>query len=63
MRLRQGLIVLLLMVYISSCVSVGASRNNCSWVKPILLEEKDDLTTATARSILTHNETWDELCN
>jgi len=63
MKLGQGLIVLLLTVCISSCVSVGASRNNCSWVKPILLEEEDDLTTTTARTILTHNETWDELCN
>jgi len=63
MKLKEVLIVLLMTLSISSCVSVGASKNNCSWVQPILLEEKDTLTTGTARSILLHNETWAEICN
>jgi len=63
MKLKEGLSVLLVTLLMSSCVSVGASQNNCSWVKPILIEKKDRLTPTTARTIFTHNETWDELCN
>ena len=49
-----------MMLSLSSCVSVGASQNNCSWVKPILVHEQDVFTPTTARTILTHNETWEE---
>ena len=63
MKLKEGLSALLVTLLMSSCVSVGASQNNCSWVKPILIEREDRLTPTTARTILTHNETWDELCN
>mgnify|MGYP000002633269 CR=1 FL=1 len=62
MKLKEGLIVLLVTLLMSSCVSVGASQNNCSWVKPILIEKEDRLTPTTARTILTHNETWEEVC-
>jgi hypothetical protein len=32
-------------------------------VKPILVHEEDVLTPTTARNILTHNETWAEICS
>ena len=63
MKLKPALAALLTIMFISSCVSVGASKNNCSWIKPIFIEDKDKLTSATARTILLHNETWDKLCN
>jgi len=63
MRLKEGLIVFIAMLSLSSCISVGASQSNCSWVKPILVHEKDIFTPTTARTILTHNETWEEICS
>jgi len=63
MKLKERLTAFIVMLSLSSCVSVGASQSNCSWVKPILVHEEDVLTPTTARNILTHNETWAEICS
>lgn len=36
--------------------------DDCSWVRPILVGDEDQLTEATARDILIHNEVWERLC-
>lgn len=34
----------------------------CFWAEPIRPSRADVLTDGTARQILTHNETWERLC-
>ena len=45
---------------ISACANISAPSGGCEWVKPIILAEKDKLTTATKRALLAHNEAWTE---
>ena len=47
---------------LASCLTSGnAVNNSCSLIEPILISEEDRLTNATARQILIHNETWEQL--
>mgnify|MGYP003133017430 CR=1 FL=1 len=52
-----------MMLSLASCGSVGGGKTYCSWVKPILISDNDNLTAITARSIYVHNQTWDAFCN
>ncbi len=62
-KLNRILIVWLMMLSLASCGSVGVGKTYCSWVKPILISDNDQLTGGTARRILAHNETWNKFCN
>ena len=62
MKLKGILTSLVMIVLLSGCEIVGLSKNNCSWVSPIFLDDKDVLTPGTAKSILLHNETWVDVC-
>jgi len=48
-------------LFLASCGMLGAG-DDCSWVRPILIDDEDQLTEATARDILIHNEVWERLC-
>jgi hypothetical protein len=62
-NLKQTLLVLPLVMLLASCLTSGnAVNNSCSLIEPILISEEDRLTNATARQILIHNETWEQLC-
>ena len=50
-------------LFLTSCGTVGGEKTYCSWVKPILISDNDNLSDGTARRILVHNETWDKFCN
>jgi len=45
---------------ISACTNISAPGGGCDWAKPIILAEKDKLTTATKRALLAHNEAQNE---
>ena len=36
--------------------------DGCGWVKPISVAEEDRLTTTTKRTLLAHNELYEEFC-
>jgi hypothetical protein len=36
--------------------------NGCEWAKPIYVSRSDVLTDGTARQILAHDETYQEIC-
>jgi len=48
-------------LFLASCGMLGVA-DDCSWVRPILVGDEDQLTEATARDILIHNEVWERLC-
>ena len=54
--------LLVTMNLIAACGSINAPPDGCGWVKPIVVEEADRLTTATKRALLAHNEAWTEFC-
>ena len=54
-------LVLVPALFLASCGMLGVA-DDCSWVRPILVGDKDQLTEATARDILIHNEVWERLC-
>lgn len=64
MRLTLPSLALIGLLSMSGCVSTNANRSlDCpGWVRPITTEEADQLTDATAREIVSHNETFDTLC-
>jgi hypothetical protein len=35
---------------------------SCSWVRPIYVSQKDDLTDNTANQILSHDTKWKKFC-
>tara|TARA_B100000745_G_C20079487_1_gene368766 strand:- start:684 stop:851 length:168 start_codon:yes stop_codon:yes gene_type:complete len=47
---------------ISACANINAPVAGCEWVRPIIVEEADRLTTATKRALLAHNELYEEFC-
>ena len=49
-------------LFLASCGIIG-SGDDCSWARPILVGDEDQLTEATARDILVHNEVWERLCS
>jgi hypothetical protein len=51
-----------MMLPLSSCSRVNGHVSDCSWVSPIYLDDADVLTPYTAKAILTHNETWEDVC-
>ena len=55
-------IVLIPMNWIVACGSINAPMDGCEWVRPIIVDEGDSLTTATKRALLAHNESWSEFC-
>ena len=62
MRYLNLLSVLMLSLFLASCGIIG-NGDDCSWARPILVGDEDQLTEATARDILVHNEVWERLCS
>ncbi len=46
----------------AGCATIDAPVAGCEWIRPIILDEDDSLTTATKRVVLAHNEAWTEFC-
>ena len=62
---RKSLPIWMLLVtmnLIAACDSINAPAGGCEWIRPIMVEEADSLTTATKRALLAHNEAWSEFC-
>ena len=55
-------ILLMTMNLIAACDSINAPVAGCEWVRPIMVEEADRLTTETKRALLAHNELYEEFC-
>ena len=47
---------------ISACANISAPVAGCEWIRPIIVEEADRLTTATKCALLAHNELYEEFC-
>ena len=62
LRSRMVLIVLAMTSLIAACASLDAPGAGCEWIRPIILDEDDRLTTETKRALLAHNEAWSEFC-
>lgn len=64
MKWKLPLLALTALLSMSACGSINANRSlDCpGWVRPILTEEADILTDATAREIVVHNELYDTFC-
>jgi hypothetical protein len=61
---RRPVVLLVLAIGVSACagprtISVDTA---CNWVRPIRVSDADQITDATARDILAHNETWAARC-
>jgi hypothetical protein len=55
--------VCLLTLCATGCATSGrVIDTGCSWVRPIMVSKQDVLTDGTASQILTHNETWQRVC-
>lgn len=46
----------------AACETSGRGGSYCDNAKVIWMSDADQLTRATERSIITHNETWQRLC-
>ncbi len=46
----------------AGCATIDAPVAGCEWIRPIILDEDDSLTTGTKRVVLAHNEAWSEFC-
>ena len=55
-------ILLMTMNLISACANINAPAGGCEWIRPIMVEEADRLTTATKRALLAHNQLYEEFC-
>ena len=55
--------LLITMNLISACANINAAVAGCEWVRPIIVEEADRLTTATKRALLAHHELYEEFCH
>ena len=58
-KLRQKLIVLLMLPLLSGCATSAATS---AWVKPICVSKADVLTDGTMQQIVTHDETLGKSC-
>ena len=56
-------ILLIAMNLISACANINAPPDGCEWIRPIIVEEADRLTTETKRALLAHNELYEEFCS
>ena len=54
--------LLVTMKWIAACGSINAPAGGYGWVKPIIIEEADRLTTATKHTLLAHNKLYEEFC-
>ena len=54
--------LLVTMNLISACDSINAPAGGCEWIRPIMVEEADRLTTETKRALLAHNQLYEEIC-
>ena len=64
-RLSATSLVLLCLIFASGCslIGGGGDGNDCSWVSPIFISPDDAMTDGTVEQILSHNETWKEVCD
>ena len=46
----------------AGCATIDAPVAGCEWIRPIILDEDDRLTTGTKRVVLAHNQAWSEFC-
>ena len=56
------MLLLLPLMFTSACATNTVATSECSWVKIITVSKDDVLTDQTAREILTHNETVEQVC-
>lgn len=51
-------------MFLAGCATSGAviSTGYCEVAQPIWISKSDVLTEGTARQVLTHNETWEAIC-
>lgn len=61
---RRMAILLTVAGGVSACAAPipVAVDTSCDWVRPILVVDADQITDATARDILAHNEAWKRRC-
>lgn len=52
----------LLTLCASGCATGSVIDTGCAWVRPILISKDDALTDGTATQVLTHNESWQRIC-
>ncbi|MEK7767570.1 MAG: hypothetical protein AAB368_15170 [bacterium] len=59
-----GLILVAAAIGVSACTAPApvVTDTACLWVRPILVADADQITDATARDILAHNEAWAARC-
>ena len=60
---RKSILIWTLLVtmnWIAACDSINAPVAGCEWVRPIIVEEADRLTTEAKRALLAHNELYEE---
>ncbi len=55
-------IVSMMLRLTAGCATIDAPVAGCEWIRPIILDEDDSLTTGTKRALLAHNEAWTEFC-
>lgn len=61
MRMPSALLLIALTILLPSCG--GTTRGvECTAFRPITVEDADQFTAETARSILAHNRVWRRLC-
>jgi len=46
---------------LQGCAATGGGAV-CDVLRPVFVDEADQLTDQTARQLLAHNETWERLC-
>jgi len=60
--MRWSALWIALAMPLASCAATGGGAETCGPWRPILVEEADALTPATARAVLAHNRTGARLC-
>jgi hypothetical protein len=57
-------LALLLPFVLGACATVQPQVEDasCTWVRPIYVQKNDVLTDKTARSILSHDNKWKQIC-
>lgn len=60
--MRSALLTLCLMLTLTACGTSGRAGNYCDIAKPIYFQDADQMTRATERAIITHNEVGAKIC-
>ena len=54
--------IALVSLLLTACATSGPATDGCEWTRYILVGRQDVLTEDTARQILAHNETREQIC-